>query len=198
MEDKSEPKEAPKNPPPTKKEQLPEESEYVILEMQGRRRSGSYIDPTEAHDFWTTHKGSYIQFRTWEDDRSSSLRQLKALLSFLCDSLLIAMSHVNSSNQNLMAYFNLIESNTKEFGKRMGKTANSVDPIIDYHGVVGVPLSELFKKLKSTDNEFVNSLKQLCVQIEQVIGDIRVMTISYAKALATFKEARPMFQQVFI
>eukprot|EP01022_Parablepharisma_sp_SALTPOND_P032651 TRINITY_DN857_c0_g1_i1.p3 TRINITY_DN857_c0_g1~~TRINITY_DN857_c0_g1_i1.p3 ORF type:complete len:613 (-),score=102.49 TRINITY_DN857_c0_g1_i1:22925-24763(-) len=175
-----------------KKPSAEAEENFVVVELQGRRRSSSYVDPVEACDFWKLHKESYIALRAWEDEKTAKAKNLKDLLNWLCDSLTLKMSKVNSSNQSLMSYFSLVATNIKELSKHCSKTTSPLDPIIAYHTFIGLPLAELFKKLKGANNNFFNSLKVFATFIEQkIVEELKEMTIKYAKTLAGLKELKP-------
>lgn len=182
---------------PTEAEAQKLEEEFIMIESQGRRRSSSCMNPTEAYDFWKVQKEPYIQFCTWEEDRGVKLRQIRSLASYLCDALVLTMSQVNSANQSLMAYFNLIASNAKELAKQTLKIPQGVDPLINYHALTGNQLAELYKKLKATDIGFSNNVKLLADALESSVAvDVKAMTVAYARALAGVKDSRPIFLNV--
>jgi len=180
--------------PPT----APTDEEFVILEMQGRRRSSSYIDPAEASDFWKVHKDSYINIRDWEIIKSQKYKTHYELLSFLSESILFTMSKMNSQNQSLNTYFRIISENLNDFCKIFTKSSQNFDPIISYNQLTGLNLSELFKKLKGTNTDFMQKIKEFIQMIEnEFIVEIKEMAINYAKILADFKELKHKFIPVF-
>eukprot|EP00826_Nyctotherus_ovalis_P029451 TRINITY_DN2327_c0_g1_i3.p1 TRINITY_DN2327_c0_g1~~TRINITY_DN2327_c0_g1_i3.p1 ORF type:complete len:209 (+),score=61.60 TRINITY_DN2327_c0_g1_i3:166-792(+) len=184
------------NKSPKLKGEAKAEDDIAILQVQGRKRSSSYIDPAEAYDFWKVYKEGYVTLQGWEDEQRMRTRAAKNFLSFLCDALILSMSRANASNQSLMNYFVTVGSHVKNFAKVSAKSNSSIDPIIAYHNFTGKGLAELFSKLKGASGEFTTNLKELGSLADQTADEVKSMAIAYARKLSEMKEYKPKLLKV--
>ena len=179
------------------KKEEEEKKEVNIMRVPGRQRSSSYIDPVEASDFWKLYKEAYVTLKSWEDEQRVKAKEIKNLLWFLCDSLILSMSRTNASNQSLINYFTTVGSYIKGFANVTTKSISHIDPIIAYHSFTGKHLAELFIKLKGANNEFTVNLKELGVVTDDISNELKNMAIDYAKKLSEIKEYKPQLLIVY-